>query len=334
MLSKLPRLAELALFNASAAESIPTAPPEELRSLLPALASASLACCSAAALYTLALWTRLRDQGVALEVALFDGPGENEDTAEWCTVVVKAWSAGWLRSMRRCMLDNDVYMLAFVLIDDQDALALNAAAAGLRCPASRYMGVLLGEKVSFAALQQLQVSTRLHVRGELPEEAKGQADGWTAPLALTPDRLLALVRPFMDQLNIDNGSLVDDGAFQEVVSRAVGLTYLQVGKAARLSDAALWKLCSSCPRLDELLLSDPSRVTAAGLLPLLTTHGALSKVVLAPAQGVRQGLPFAGLLAGLEGLHPRVHDAWTVAHKAPGPRDKYAAHALRITRKA
>jgi hypothetical protein len=299
MLSKLPHLAHLALLNPVAPDDIPNAPPEDLRSLLPALAMLVIDGAGAgAALNTLALWTRVRDQGVAPIVNRY----------EKCPVLVKRWSASWLQS--GVMLG--VHMLGFVLVDDDDVRALNAAAAGQCGFRQHYMALFLGEKVSLGALQQLQVSTLLHLRHELPDDVKGQVPEWTAPLPLTSQRFLALVRPDLDELNIENAGLLDDAALQDMASRAVELSYLKVENALQLGDALLWKLCGSCQQLRELTLLNAPKVTAAGVLPLLTVHTRLSLMVLQPARAVAGVELLAGLVACLRAVHPAVTDRWAV----------------------
>jgi hypothetical protein len=296
MLSKLPHLAALTLQDSSVPEDTPAAPSEHLRSLLSALTTVTLNNGSDV-MRTLALWTRVRDQGVKL-------------LSGNCTVVVKAWSAGWLRSMVMQPTYND-NVEGFVLVDDDDVLALNAAAAGLAGPPCG-MGLHIGEKVSVGALQQLRTSTRLHVWDELPEEVKGQADGWTAPLALTPQSFLSLIRPDMVRLHVANAGLLDDAALQEVMSRAVGLTSIELN-GAQLSDELMWKLCGSCQQLRQLSLSVGAKVTAAGVLPLLMVHTSLVSMTLNLVTAVAVGVqPYAGLVSSLKAFCPAITDKWTV----------------------
>jgi hypothetical protein len=303
MLSKLPHLYRLELQADSAPDDTLAAPAEDLRWLLPALTYVWVDGDFAnAALCTLARWTRVRPRGVGLDVYYVE-----------FVVVVKAWSMGWLRLMLEpATLSDEVPW--FVLVDDADVYALNAAAAGLAAlPHEREggrgpMGLFLGEKVSVGALQQLQVSTWLVVKGVLPEDVKGQVPGWAASPALTPARFLALVRPDLERVVVEDASALDDSALQEMASQALGLTHLTIQNGAQLSDEVMWALCGSCPKLTQLSLSVGAKVTAAGVLPLLTVHKSLVRIILKPAEPVADVQPFARLVAGLRVVHPSVED--------------------------
>jgi hypothetical protein len=310
MLAKLPRLGELVVSNATVPHPLPAPPPMRLRPLLRALTSVQVVPPhsaldahhfppggSIAALHLLARWTRVADAGVQLDAA--------DIMTE--TVAVRDWSLGWLRSVLALdgRLRGDAKAAAgydhpsgYALVDDADVGLLGAAFAAL---SSTFKGcsfpvtLFLGQAVRSDSLRHLQLAfvSGLTVHDLHADDMGEHVTGWTGNLTVAPAHVKALV------------------------SGAAGLRELSIDTATGLDDASLWGLSVACPQLEELTLWDVVKVTAAGLLPLLTTHRGLRQVELIMSD-VGGANAAAGIVASIKRLYPSVESAWHVTILAGG----------------
>jgi hypothetical protein len=288
MLGRLPLLANLSLPDATAPDSLPAPPPVQLRPVLRSLKSAAVGQlnCSIGALHVMARWTVVADAGVDLEA--------REITSH--TVAVKGWSLGWLCSA--LMLDGKlssadgepyVHPSGYALVDDADVELFGAALASSAM--RRYTEsviVFLGGSVCSGSLRGLLLPAVpwLLVNELEAEYVEDHVIEWTGNLMLAPDHVGALL------------------------SGATGLQKLYLEAAALLDDACMWGLGAACPRLERLHLDRVTKVTAAGLLPLLTMHTTLRELELQMA--AEGGADAGAILASLDGLYPAVEAAWDV----------------------
>jgi hypothetical protein len=309
MLAKLPRLAMLGLQDASAPDLLPPAPPMHVRPTLPALTCVSVDDGSMAALHVLARWTRVAEAGVELDA---------EDAFLTCTLQVKGWSTGWLRAA--IALDQRIteeeaaksyHPSGYALGDDGDVARFNAAMTVDPFPFT----VLLGQDVTPAGCLALKVGSELWLNSLHAEGLQPHVLGWPGPLQPTAEHLVALTRPCLTVLVVDDAGLLTDKGVRSLVSKAAGLVELRLRNAAQVTDAALWAVCAACRQLQRLVLRGAGKVTAAGLLPLLTTHRALQCLGLERGAG-QESADLPVLLSSLEAAFPGMHQAWHVLQGA------------------
>jgi hypothetical protein len=304
MLAKLPRLAELSLVRASAPHPFPPAPPLHVRPTLAALARVRASGSSMAALHVLARWTRVADAGIALDA---------EEAFLACTVAVKGWSVGWLRASLAqfwALSDDDgmEHPAGFALADDADVAAVSAAVGGFS--ALSWL-LYLGKEVTPRGCLQLPGGAAIVVNELAEEDVLPYVVGWTGALVPSTDHLLALARPCLTALAVDDAALLGDEGVRALVGRAPALESVGLYNAAQVTDVALWELCAGCRQLERVTLRGAGKVTAAGLLPLLTTHRALQYLGLERGAG-QEWADLPVLLASLEAAFPGMHQAWEV----------------------
>jgi hypothetical protein len=306
MLAKLPHLLELHLLEPTVPATIPSAPPLHLRPLLPSLTHVTLSPGSMAALHMLARWTRVSDGGIMLHA-------EGDVTTR--TTAVRGWSVGWLRTV--LMLSNVLFKreavflhpAGYALVDDSDVDTLGDALAGLDSSWEDLgLQVCLGQDVTPACLERFPAPPNLYVMDFQREDMASHVREWSESLKFTSAHFQALVRPELKELMVENCHLVGDQDIAALARGSPGLRTLHLESVERLGNSALWALCAGCRQLQAVELHGMLEVTAAGVLPLLTTAQSLRKLTVGLA--LRAEFSTSNFVAALRGVYPELDDVW------------------------
>jgi hypothetical protein len=303
ILAKLPHLRALHLLEPTGLDTLSSAPPLHLRPLLQSLTDVTMSAGSMAALHTLARWTRVSDDGIVLDA--------DEDIMT-CMVAVKGWSVGWLRTVLRqssvLLKPGDWFELpsGYALVDDSDVDMAGLAGSWEQ---SR-LEVCLGQDVTPACLQRLPAPPNLHVVHLQLEDMESYVCEWSESLKFTSAHFQALVRPELKELMIENCHLVKNEAVVALASGAPGLRSLHLEGVEELNNSVVWALCAGCRQLQVVELYGILKVTAAGVLPLLTTAQSLRRLALALARSAECST--SGFVAALREMYPELDDVWAL----------------------
>jgi hypothetical protein len=324
VLGMLPRLTSAALNDATVLAEVPC--PSIPRALLPTLPSLK----------------PLRGGSCALELALGDGNlVPLHVLARWTNIphpvrmllefgsdadclAVKGWSVEWLISALACTC---AAFTPVVLTDDADVDLLLQALGG--AGASRlYMPPLwLGTAVSPAAFCRLLRCEHLHNNaltiGKPPAALPPYVVGWDGALTLTTNYCTELLGhgelSQLYQLSLADCSRLQDEAVTALASVARELRHVALFGAAMLGDASLSALAAGCGQLEDVVLSETTRITAGGLRLLLTVPRVMRRVkILELRMGVAGALHRdigAFCATGSRGM---IFDQWGIADAEDG----------------
>jgi hypothetical protein len=257
--------------------SIRPPPAVGLRPVLRSLASV-LIDGDQSAVSVLASWTRLPASPVDLNWCV-----NSDGSLVHC--IIAEWSPCWLRAvLRRVPFDG----CAFVLLCDADVRSYCAAV-----PCARWVHrphVLLDVGVTPAALPQLLRAVAQSGGPAFVQDNEASVNGstrsWERRYCSRFEGLVGLPLTAECFRGLESGSLsgltclhvmvdcrgITDAAIDDLAGAAPGLKEVGLAGVVALTDSALWVLCTKCRLLARLSLGGLGRgVTAAGLLPLMTT---------------------------------------------------------------
>jgi hypothetical protein len=142
------------------------------------------------------------------------------------------------------------------------------------------------------------------------EDMASHVRKWSESLQLTAAHFQALVRPELKELMVENCHQVDDAAVAALASGSPGLRTLHLENIEGLGDSAVWAMCAGCRQLQVVELNGMVKVTAVGVLPLLTTVQSLRKLTLGLADTADRSC--ADFVAAMREMYAELDNVWTL----------------------